>query len=54
VGGLFDEDPAGVGIAAFADAALALAGAAGVFGGDEAEEGHEFFRMLKAAEGADF
>ena len=34
VGGLFDEEPAGVGVAAFADAALFAALAAGVFGGD--------------------
>lgn len=52
--GLFDEDPAGVWIAAFADAATFLSGATGVFGRDEAEEGHEFFGVLEAAEGADF
>lgn len=53
VGGLLNEDPAGVGIAAFADAALTFGGAAGVFGGYESEEGHELFGMLEAAEAAD-
>lgn len=53
VSGLFDEDPASMGIAAFADSALAFARSTGVFGGDEAEEGHEFFGMLKATEGPD-
>lgn len=54
VGGLFDEQPAGVGVAALADGALFAALAAGVFGGHETEEGHEFLGMLEAAEGADF
>ncbi len=54
VGGLFDEDPAGMGVAAFANAASFLFGPAGVFGGDEAEEGHEFLGVLEAAEGSDF
>lgn len=52
VGGLFDEDPAGVGIAAFGDAAPALLVSTGVFGGDESEEGHQFFRVFEAAEGS--
>lgn len=54
VGGLFDEDPAGVGIAAFGDAAPALLVSTGVFGGDESEEGHQFFRVFEAAEGSNF
>ena len=54
VSGLFDEDPAGVRISAFGDAASFLFAAAGVFGGDESEEGHELFGMLEAAEGSDF
>ena len=54
VGGLFDEDPAGVGVSAFADAAPTLFFAAGVFGGHESEEGHEFFGMFETAEGSDF
>ena len=54
VGGLLDEQPAGVRVSTFADAALLLSSAAGVFGGDEAEEGHELLGMLEAAEGTDF
>ena len=52
--GLFDEDPTRVGVAAFGDAAPLLFGAAGVFGRDEAEEGHELFGMFEATEGANF
>lgn len=52
VGGLFDEDPPCVRISTFADPSSLLSGSAGVFGGDEAEEGHELLRMLKAAEGS--
>ncbi len=54
MGGLFDEEPAGVGISTFTDASPALFVAAGVFGGNESEEGHEFFRVFEAAEGSDF
>lgn len=54
VGGLFDEDPAGVGIAAFGNATALLPGPAGVLGGNEPEEGHEFLGMFEAAEGPDF
>lgn len=54
VGRLFDEDPAGVGIATFANSAPALFVTAGVFSRDETEEGHEFLRVLEATEGADF
>ena len=54
VGGLLDEDPASVGIPAFGNASTALFVSAGVFGGDESEEGHEFFGMFEAAEGSDF
>ncbi len=51
---LLDEDPEGVGVAAFTDASAALFVAAGVFSGDKAEEGHEFLRVFEAAEGSDF
>ena len=51
---LFDEDPAGMGISAFANSALSFAGSTGVFGGDEAEEGHEFLGVFKTTEGSDF
>ena len=54
MGGLLDEDPAGVRIAALADASSLLAGAAGVLGGNEAEEGHELLGMLESTEGANF
>ena len=54
VGGLFDEDPTGVRISAFADTSSTLLVAAGAFGGDEAEEGHELFGVFEAAEGSDF
>ena len=53
VGGLLNEDPAGVGIAAFADAALPFGGAAGVLSRHQSEEGHELFGMFEAAEAAD-
>ena len=53
VGGLLDEQPACVGVARFADRALAAFGAAGVFGRNETEKSHELFWMLEAAEGAD-
>ena len=53
MGGLLDEDPAGVGISTFGDSTTALFVATGVFGGNEAKEGHEFFGMLKATEGSD-
>ncbi len=54
VGRLLDEDPADVGIAAFANTSPALFVSAGVFSWDEAEECHEFFGVLEAAEGSDF
>ncbi len=54
VGSLFDENPAGMGIAAFTDPALSFARATGVFGGNEAEVGHELLGVLETAEGADF
>lgn len=53
VGGLFDEDPSCVGVAAFTDSTAALFFAAGAFSGDKAEEGHELFGMFEAAEGSD-
>lgn len=53
VGCLLDKDPAGVRVSAFGDSAPALFFAAGVFGRDEAEEGHELFGMFEAAEGSD-
>ncbi len=41
-------------VAAFTDPSTLLFVSAGVFSGNEAEEGHEFFGMFEAAEGADF
>mgnify|MGYP001027048004 CR=1 FL=1 len=54
VGGLFDEDPAGMRITTFTNSTSALFFTAGAFGRDEAEEGHELFGVFEAAEGADF
>jgi len=48
--GRFDEHPAGMGVAAFGDGALAAFGTATVFSGNESEEGHELTGMTKAAE----
>ena len=53
MGGLLNEDPACVGVAAFADGSLSPTGAAGVFGRNKAEECHEFFGMFKTIEGSD-
>ena len=41
-------------ISAFGDSSLPFAGAAGVFSGNKAKEGHEFLRVLEAAEGSNF
>lgn len=54
VGGLFDEEPTSMGVSAFGDGALSSFAPAGVFPGDESEEGHEFFGVFEAAEGSDF
>jgi len=54
VGGLFNEDPASMGISTLCDGALPSLGTAGVFAWNEAKEGHELFGVFEAAEGADF
>ena len=54
MGRLLDEDPTSVWVSAFTDSASLLLRAAGAFGGNKAEEGHEFFRMFKSTEGSNF
>ena len=54
VGGLFDKDPAGVWVSAFANSPPTLFVTTGVFARNETKEGHEFFGMFEAAEGSDF
>ncbi len=51
---LFDEDPTSVRVSTFGDPALSFTGSTGVFSGNEAQEGHEFLGVLKAAEGSNF
>ena len=53
MGGLLDQEPAGVGVAAFGDASLPLFAPAGVFRGHEAEDCHELLGVFETAERAD-
>ena len=48
--GAFDEHAAGVAVASLGDRALPAGGAAGVLGGDEADEGGELARRVEARE----
>ena len=50
----FHEHPTGMGVAAFGDGTLPSFASTAVFSGDESEEGHEFARMGKSSEVAEF